>query len=163
MARRRHFPAIHWTRSYTLYQLGNWFGEHVAPSWQDTQEWALALLQKEVELLDIVQLVGADALAPEERAILVTGRLIREDFLQQSAFDEIEAFCPLPMQYQMLKVIRHFHEVMKSAVRRGVALEQVSEAKVLTPIARMRNWNPETAEEEASSLCNRIDQEIGQL
>lgn len=163
LARRRHFPAIHWTRSYTLYKLGSWFSHQVAADWEQNREWALALLQQETELLEIVQLVGADALAPTERAILLTGRLLREDFLQQSAFDEVDAFCPLPKQYHMLAVIRHFHEVVNRALRRGVAIEQVADLRCLAQIARMRLWAPEEAAAQAQALRAAIEEEVSHL
>lgn len=163
LARRRHFPAIHWTRSYTLYKLGNWFNHQVAADWEQNREWALALLQQETELLEIVQLVGADALAPTERAILLTGRLLREDFLQQSAFDDVDAFCPLPKQYHMLAVIRHFHEAVQRALRRGVAIEQVADLRCLAQIARMRLWPPEEAAAQAQALRTAIEEEVSRL
>jgi V/A-type H+/Na+-transporting ATPase subunit A len=106
LARSRHFPAINWTRSYTLYELDAWFAEHVAGDWPELRGWALELLQEETSLLEIVQLLGADALAAPQRVVLATGRLLREDFLQQSAFDEADASCPPPDQHAMLAVIR---------------------------------------------------------
>ncbi len=88
LARRRHFPAINWTRSYTLYELGRWFDDNVAPDWEQQRRWALGLLAQEEELQNIVQLLGVDVLAPAELITFRTGRILREDFLQQSAFDE---------------------------------------------------------------------------
>ena len=87
LARERHFPAIDWNRSYTLYDLAGWFGREVAADWEEHRAWARDLLQREAQLLEIVQLLGTDTLAPPERVVLRTGRLLREDFLQQSAFD----------------------------------------------------------------------------
>ncbi|MCS6843092.1 MAG: V-type ATP synthase subunit A [Caldilineales bacterium] len=163
LARRRHFPAIHWTRSYTLYRLGGWFNRQVAADWEDHREWALALLQRETDLLEIVQLVGADALAPAERAILLTGRLVREDFLQQSAFDDVDAFCPLSKQYHMLAVIRHFHEVVNRALRRGASIEQIAGLRCLAQIARMRLWDPAEAAAQAQALRAAIEEEVSHL
>ena len=94
LARERHFPAIDWNRSYTLYDLANWFVVRSLADWDDHRAWARQLLQREAQLLEVVQLVGADTLAPPERVVLRTGRLLREDFLQQSAFDEHDAYCP---------------------------------------------------------------------
>src|SRR3989337_2010836 len=93
LARRRHFPAIHWMTSYSLYDLGHWFETQVASDWQEQSQAAMSLLQKEEELLEIVQLVGSEALPDAEKAILQVGRLLREDYLQQSAFDPVDAFC----------------------------------------------------------------------
>ena len=96
LARTRHFPAIDWNRSYTLYDLTSWFEREVAADWAEHRAWASQLLQREAQLLEVVQLVGADTLAPPERVLLRTGRLLREDFLQQSAFDERDAYCDPP-------------------------------------------------------------------
>ncbi len=93
LARRRHFPSIHWSTSYSLYDLSRWFEKEVAPDWQEQVREAMSLLQREEELLEIVQLVGSEALAPAEKAILQVGGILREDYLQQSAFHEVEGFC----------------------------------------------------------------------
>ena len=109
LARQRHFPAVDWRRSYSLYQLGGWFAVEVEPDWEEQRAWALQVLEQEGELLDIVQVLGAEALAAPEQVLLRTGRLLREDFLQQSAFDERDAYCPLEKQYWMLNAIRRAH------------------------------------------------------
>ena len=95
LARQRHFPSINWNRSYTLYELDAWFDREVAAGWSAQRAWALDLLQRESSLLEIVQLLGTDSLAPAERVVLESGRLLREDFLQQSAFDDVDAYCAL--------------------------------------------------------------------
>jgi V/A-type H+-transporting ATPase subunit A len=96
------------------------------------------LLQKEVELQEIVQLVGPDALPEGEKAILEVTRMIREDFLQQSAFDEIDSYCPLEKQYWMLKAILTFNDATIEALSKGVALQQMLDLPVKTDIARMK-------------------------
>jgi V/A-type H+-transporting ATPase subunit A len=116
LARRRHFPAIHWTRSYTLYELGPWFDAHVKPTWEANRRWALATLQEESDLQEIVQLLGVDALAAGQRVVLETGRRLREDFLQQSCFDPRDCTCPLERQHEMLAGIRKAHEEKLHAV-----------------------------------------------
>jgi V/A-type H+-transporting ATPase subunit A len=123
LSRSRHFPAVNWTRSYTLYDLDGWFDAEVAGDWSARRRWALELLQQETSLLEIVQLLGADALAPAKRVVLRTGRLLREDFLQQSSFDQLDAFCPLGKQHAMLGVIRRAHLAMAAAVERGAPVE----------------------------------------
>ncbi len=160
LARRRHFPAIHWSRSFTLYDLAEWFGREVAEDWEANRIWAQALLQHEGDLLDMVQLLGSDALAATERVVLATGRRLREDFLQQSAFDPVDASCPPAKQYRMLRVIRHVHEGTMAAVERGVGLEQVSALPVLGELRGMKGWQPEEAEERSTELCARFDREL---
>jgi len=163
LARRRHFPAIHWTRSYTLYDLGTWFNSHIAGDWAEQRSWAHQILGEEEELQNIVRLLGADVLAAGERVVFQVGRMLREDFLQQSAYDEIDAFCPLEKQYWMLKVIRHAAGCMRAAVDRDVDIEQVVSIGAMEEVARMRNWLPAETVERADALMRRIDRELAGL
>ncbi len=163
LARRRHYPAIHWTRSYSLYDTDEWFDGTVGEDWSDQRRWAARLLGEEEDLRSIVQLLGADVLAPEERVTFMVGRIIREDFLQQSAFDPIDAFCPLPKQYWMLWVIRRLHHAMTVALAREVDVEDLAKLTSLTDVARMKLWPPDEAEERASELVQSIDEEVAGL
>lgn len=163
LARQRHFPAINWNRSYTLYELGAWFDREVAEDWGAQRAWALDLLQRESSLLEIVQLLGTDSLAPAERVVLETGRLLREDFLQQSAFDEIDAYCPLAKQHAMLRVVHAAHEAMEAVVGRGVPVDALDGADALREVARMRSWPEAEADERAGDLIARIGTELEEL
>jgi V/A-type H+-transporting ATPase subunit A len=163
LARQRHFPAINWNRSYTLYELGAWFDREVAPDWARERAWALDLLQRESSLLEIVQLLGTDSLAPAERVVLETGRLLREDFLQQSAFDELDAYCALGKQHAMLRVIHAAHEAMDGAAGRGVAIDALAGAPALREAAEMRSWPEGEADDRASGVIDRIRTELGEL
>ncbi len=125
LARRRHFPAINWITSYSLYDLRKWFVENVASDWEAQTGEAMALLQEEAKLMEIVQLVGSDALPEEQKALLQTARMLREDYLQQFAFHEIDGFCPPQKQYWMLRAILTFHRELARAVKRGASLERV--------------------------------------
>jgi V/A-type H+-transporting ATPase subunit A len=160
LARRRHFPAIDWNRSYTLYELDKWFDAEVAPNWHEQRAWAIALLQQETSLLEIVQLLGADSLAPAERVVLETGRLLREDFLQQSAFDDVDAYSELSKQHQMLRVVHAAHEAMAAAVARGVSVETLDATPALRGAARMRSWPPEAVADNAQALIEQIRREL---
>ena len=160
LARRRHFPAIHWTRSYTLYDLGAWFDHHVAVDWEQQRRWALELLQKEEELQSVVQLMGSDVLAPAEQLVFLIGRMLREDFLQQSAFDDIDAFCPLAKQYDMLRLIRTVYDTTGRMVKAGKDADLVLSLPVFAEIARMRDWPPDEVEERARQLEARIVEEV---
>lgn len=160
LAHRRHYPAIHWTRSYSLYDLGRWFDDHVAEDWEEQRRWALATLGHEEELHSIVQLLGPDVLAPAERVVFFTGRILREDYLQQSAYDEIDAFCPPKKQYWMLRVIYHLHESLARSVDVDTDFDAVGRLDVLEAVARMKRWEPDTAEERARELMDRIDREV---
>jgi V/A-type H+-transporting ATPase subunit A len=162
LARQRHFPSINWNRSYTLYELDAWFDREVAPSWSAHRAWALELLQRESALLEIVQLLGTDSLAPAERVVLETGRLLREDFLQQSAFDDVDAYCSLGKQFTMLRVIRAAHEVLEEAIGRGAAIEALADAPALREIARMRSWSEDETDQRAARLIERLRAGLGE-
>src|ERR1035437_9497004 len=126
LAYRRRFPAVNWINSYSLYieSVEDWFAENIAPDWRELRDKTMFLLQQEVELQEIVQLVGPDALPESEKAILEVTRMVREDFLQQSAFDEVDSFCPLEKQYWMLKAILTFHDAITEALSKGASLQQ---------------------------------------
>ena len=160
LARQRHFPAIDWNRSYTLYDLAGWFAREVAPDWGEHRAWVRELLQREAELLEVVQLLGADTLAPPERVVLRTGRLLREDFLQQSAFDEQDAYCDPPKQLAMLRAVHTAHEAMSTAVARGASAEDAAAPPSIAELARMREWPARDAEAHAASLIERIQREL---
>jgi V/A-type H+-transporting ATPase subunit A len=141
LAYRRHFPSVNWIKSYSLYldSIGDWYVEHVARDWRELREKAMYLLQKEVELQEIVQLVGPDALPESEKAILDVTRMIREDFLQQSAYSDTDSFCPVEKQYLMLKVIMEYYENVNVAMGNGVSLRQVQALPLKAGIGRMKD------------------------
>jgi V/A-type H+/Na+-transporting ATPase subunit A len=141
LAYRRHFPSVNWIKSYSLYldSIGDWYIEHVARDWRELREKAMYLLQKEVELQEIVQLVGPDALPESEKAILDVTRMIREDFLQQSAYSDTDSFCPVEKQYLMLKVIMEYYENVNIAMGRGVSLRQIQTLPLKAGIGRMKD------------------------
>lgn len=156
LARRRHFPAINWISSYSQYKLDDWFSGQIAEDWPTQRQRARALLQREAELLEIVQLVGADALAEAEKADLAIGRLLREDFLQQSAIGD-DAFCPLTKTYWLLKVILTFYDHMVGALHRATPLEHALAPALLDQIARMKEWQPDVAADRAHELLTQIE------
>jgi len=156
LARRRHFPAINWINSYSLYNLEAWFKQQINNDWAAQTQQARALLQREAELQEIVQLVGTDALAETERGELAVGRMLREDFLQQSAFGE-DAFCPPEKTYWLLKVILNFYDHMLKALHQGTPLERILRPELLDQIARMKEWPPEVAPARAGELLTRFN------
>ncbi|MEA3336631.1 MAG: V-type ATP synthase subunit A [Chloroflexota bacterium] len=129
LARRRHFPAIDWISSFTHYRLDDWFREAVHEDWPDLRAHAQRLLQEEHELQEIVQLVGSDAIGESERAIIVVGRLLREAFLQQSAFGD-DAYAPLHKQLAQLQAILSYYDTLDALIRTGHSLETCLEASV---------------------------------
>jgi len=140
LAYRRHFPSVNWIKSYSLYLdvIAEWYGREIAGDWRELRDKAMYLLQKEVELQEIVQLVGPDALPDSEKAILDVTRMIREDFLQQSAYSDTDSFCPVEKQYLMLKAIMAYHEQVNLAMNRGVSLRQVQALPLRASIGRMK-------------------------
>ena len=141
LAYRRHFPSVNWIKSYSLYldSIADWYVEHVAKDWRELREKTMYLLQKEVELQEIVQLVGPDALPESEKAILEVTRMIREDFLQQSAYSDTDSFCPMEKQYLMLKVIMTYYTQVNEVMNRGISLKQIQTLPLKTNIGRMKD------------------------
>jgi len=160
LARERHFPAIDWNRSYTLYDFAEWFGREIASDWEAHRAWARELLQREAQLMEVVQLLGADTLAPPERVVLRTGRALREDFLQQSAFDEQDAYCDPRKQLAMLRAIRAADSAMNAAVARGASAEEAGAAPSVAGLARMHLWSASDAGANAEILIKSIEREL---
>jgi len=165
LAYRRHFPAISWIKSYTLYldQIQEWYLKNVSEEWRALRDKAMSLLQKEVELQEIVQLVGPDALPDFAKAVLETTRMLREDFLQQFAFSDTDAFCSLRKQYLMLKVILAYYDCLEEVLVQGVPLRQATEHPIKNEIARMKEIPSEDAEEKISELVERVQSELRSL
>ncbi len=140
LADKRHFPSIDWLQSYSLYvdSVEDWWNSHTGEDWRETRDEAMALLQKESELQEIVQLVGPDALPDRERITLETTRMIREDFLQQNAYHEVDTYCPPKKQYQMLKTIMAYHVNAEAALDRGAASADIISIPVKDEIGRMK-------------------------
>ena len=164
LADRRHFPAIHWLRSYSLYVddvKGFW--EKIGKNWLGLRNKAMALLQKEAELQEIVKLVGPDALPQHERAVLESARLIREGFLQQGAFHEVDTFCPEKKQYEMLRIMLGFSDKILDAVGKGVHIDDIIKLKSMESLVRMATVPNDRFEEEFKKIEAGIDKELGSL
>ncbi|HHH80017.1 MAG TPA: ATP synthase subunit A [Thermoplasmatales archaeon] len=164
LADRRHFPAIHWLRSYSLYVddvKGFW--EKIGKNWLGLRNKAMVLLQKEAELQEIVKLVGPDALPQHERAVLESARLIREGFLQQGAFHEVDTFCPEKKQYEMLRIMLGFSDKILDAVGKGVHIDDIIKLKSMESLVRMATVPNDRFEEEFKKIEAGIDKELGSL
>ncbi|NPA47426.1 MAG: ATP synthase subunit A [Thermococci archaeon] len=162
LARRRHFPAINWLRSYSLYidSIQDWWHENVDPEWRKMRDQAMALLQKEAELQEIVRIVGPDALPDREKAILLVTRMIREDYLQQDAFDEVDTYCPPKKQVTMLRIILRFYERTMEAVDRGIPVDAIAKLSVRERIGRMK-FEPDL--EKVRAIMGEIDEQFDEL
>ncbi|WP_135534866.1 ATP synthase subunit A [Halostella pelagica] len=128
LAERRHFPAINWNDSYSLYkeQLDPWFRENVAQDWPEVRQWAVDVLDEESELEEIVQLVGKDALPEDQQLTLEVARYIRESFLQQNALHDVDTFCSPDKSYQILQAIKTFNDEAFEALDAGVPVDEIT-------------------------------------
>jgi len=154
LASRRHFPSINWLTSYSLYadDMNEWYKNNVSSDWIKRRQEALELLQRESELQEIVQLIGYDALPEPEKGILDTARSIREDFLQQSAYDEVDTYSSIKKQYMMLSIILEFGKLEAEAIKKGISSSKVGSLEVRKQISMIK-W---TKEEEIDALINQI-------
>lgn len=162
LAYRRHFPAINWLNSYSLYvdMLSNWFNKNVHSDWIDMRHRIMSILQDEAELDEIVKLVGMDALSSEDRLKLEVARSIREDFLHQNAFHETDTYTPLEKQYLMMKAILSFFDVAKEALNRGIDIDALLTLKVRERIGRLKYVQAEDANAEYENIMNKLSDEI---
>ncbi|MCD6256489.1 V-type ATP synthase subunit A [Candidatus Aerophobetes bacterium] len=165
LAYQRHFPAIHWLRSYSLYLDGlkKYFATKVAPDWMELRSKAMALLQKEDELQETVRLVGVDVLSPQDRITMETARSIREDFLQQFAFHEVDTYSPIKKQYSMLKLVLEYYDLCMQALKKNVPLEKLIELPIRDEIARAKYIPNDQAEEKIEQIRQRLKKEIANL
>jgi len=163
LSRRRHFPAINWTKSFSLVDLSQWYSEHVADDFPYLMKSALSILGREHELQQVVQLIGQDALSDMEREVLLISRILREDLLQQSGIKDVDVFCTLEKSYWMMKAILHFHDVSQSTMREGIGLEELEKSDVLQKIARMKELPLEIAVEKIKFMINEIDTEFARM
>ncbi|WP_049901827.1 ATP synthase subunit A [Halococcus agarilyticus] len=129
LAERRHFPAINWDESYSLYrdQLDPWFEENVASDWPDVRQWAIDTLDEESELQEIVQLVGEDALPDDQQLTLEIARYLREAFLQQNALDDVDAYCSPEKTYLIMGAIKTYNDEAFAALDAGVPVEEITD------------------------------------
>ncbi|AEK20076.1 ATP synthase subunit A [Methanococcus maripaludis] len=166
LARRRHFPAINWLTSYSLYidDIAGWWQQNTAADWRSLRDEAMSLLQKEAELQEIVQLVGPDALPDRERVILEIARMLREDFLQQDAYHEVDSYCSPLKQYNMLKIIMTFYKKGLDAVAKGADPAGISAVTVKGDIARMKYLtDDEFINTKVPEIINKMESELGAL
>ena len=160
LANRRHFPSINWLTSYSLYMddMADWYKSNVSKDWIELRKEALEILQKESELQEIVQLVGYDALPEPEKGILDTARSIREDYLQQSAFDEVDTYTSIQKQHKMLSTILEFGKKEADVIKKGSTSAKVGALESRGMIPKMK-W---TKEEELEKLLNDINGKMKQ-
>jgi len=160
LASRRHFPSINWLTSYSLYadNMGEWYKKNISSEWITLRKEALEILQRESELQEIVQLVGYDALPEPEKGVLDTARSIREDYLQQSAYDEVDTYTSIRKQFLMLSTILEFGRKETEAIKKGVTSSKIGQLEVRKMISKIK-W---TKEEQVEQLINEIKTSMNQ-
>jgi len=165
LAYKRHFPAIDWLTSYSLYsdRLAGWFDSNISPEWEDLRNRTMQLLQTEAELDEIVRLVGVDALSLSDRLKLETARSVREDYLHQDAFHEIDTYTSLPKQFGMLRMILRWGELGEKALAAGALFSKLMDMPVREEIARMRNVPENEVEGRFAEISEHLETQMGAL
>lgn len=158
LAYKRHFPAINWLRSYSLYldKLDDWANKNVSRDWSALRSNAMRILQEESELEEIVRLVGVDALSPSDKLTLEVAKSIREDYLHQNAFHDVDTYTSLTKQYRMLKLIMNFYNLAKKALANGAEIKDIFNLPVREKIGRAKY----TPEEQVDKVFKDIENEL---
>ena len=162
LAYKRHFPAINWLTSYSLYvdNMANWFNDEVAADWMEDRQKMMTILQEEAELNEIVQMVGMDALSPTDRLKMEAARSIREDFLHQNSFHEIDTYTPLRKQYLMMKLVLAFYEKSVDALNKGADMNTLIAMPVREKIGRYKYTTDADIESEYKNVEEELDKEV---
>jgi V/A-type H+-transporting ATPase subunit A len=165
LADRRHFPAIHWLNSYSLYvdNLRDWWRQRLKEDWKGLRDEAILMLHKEAELEEIVKLVGPDALPEPERAVLEAARIMREDFLQQFALHEVDTYCPPEKQLGMFKLVLEFYRNSVEAARRGVLVDEIKKLPIKEVLAGMKRVPNEKFLGEMGEMERQLREEFEEL
>lgn len=162
LAYKRHFPAINWLTSYSLYldTIEDWLSKHAAPDWTELRGEMMKLLQEEAELDEIVRLVGMDALSSRDRVKLEAARSVREDYLHQNAFHEIDTYTSFHKQYLMMRLILSFYRLSLEAVDKGGDIEHIVKLPVREAVGRMKYVDESRADAEFESIYAEMEREI---
>ena len=165
LAYKRHFPAINWLTSYSLYvdNMANWFNEEVAADWMEDRQKMMTILQEEAELNEIVQMVGMDALSPTDRLKMEAARSIREDFLHQNSFHEIDTYTPLRKQYLMMKLVLAFYEKSVDALNKGADMNALIAMPVREKIGRYKYTKEDQLAAEYEKVTRQLAAETAEL
>ena len=165
LAYRRHFPAINWLNSYSLYlsSLRPWFDEHLGVEFMEHRDKAMHMLQQESDLQEIVQLVGKDALSPGDQLTLEVARMLREDFLQQNAFMDVDSYTGFDRQERMLSMILRYDELAREAIVQGAQIDAILELPVRTSIAQTKYEEPDAWQTAFDGIDRELAEQMRQL
>ncbi|MCC6094596.1 MAG: V-type ATP synthase subunit A, partial [Eubacterium sp.] len=164
LAYQRHFPAINWLTSYSLYldTMGKWFDQNVASDWMDIRQKLMGLLQDEASLNEIVKMVGMDALSPQDRLKMEAARSIREDFLHQNSFDETDTYTSLKKQYYMMKLVYAYYDYGVKALAEGADINSLVSLSVREQIGRYKYIDEKKIDETYESIMTELAQETSE-
>ena len=162
LAQRRHFPSVNWLTSYSLYSedVRKWFEKNVSQEWHSQYLRSMEILQEESELQEVAQLVGYDALPENEKEVLDVARAIREYFLQQSAFDDVDTYCSLKKQFLILKSILQMDQLEKYSVSKGAAVSDLNSLSYREKLSRFKEVKEGDVEQYFTSLSKLMEDEI---
>ena len=165
LAYQRHFPAINWLTSYSLYldDLGEWFDKAADGNWMETRQSLMSLLQDEANLNEIVKMVGMDALSPQDRLKMEAARSIREDFLHQNSFDEIDTYTSLPKQFCMMKLVYAFYEGGVKALAAGASIGDIVSMSTRERIGRFKYTKEEDVKAEYAKVLDELAAEFADI
>ena len=165
LAYKRHFPAINWLTSYSLYldNMEKWFNEKVAPDWMTGRQKMMSLLQDEAELEEIVKMVGMDALSAGDRLKMEAARSIREDFLHQNSFHEVDTYSSLKKQYLLMKLVVAYYEQGVEALEKGANIQDLVKLDVREKIGRFKYVLEENLDEEYKAVLEQLAKEISNI
>ena len=165
LAYKRHFPAINWLTSYSLYldNMEKWFNEKVAPDWMTGRQKMMSLLQDEAELEEIVKMVGMDALSAGDRLKMEAARSIREDFLHQNSFHEVDTYSSLKKQYLLMKLVVAYYEQGVDALEKGANIQDLVKLDVREKIGRFKYVLEENLDEEYKAVLEQLAKEISNI
>ena len=165
LADRRHFPAIHWLNSYSLYvdNVRDWWKQKIGEDWKALRDESIAMLQKEAELEEIVKLVGPDALPESDRGVLESARMMREDVLQQFAFHEVDTHCPVEKQFGMLKLVLDFYRNSVDVARQGISVGEIKKLPIKEIITGMKRLPTEKFEKEQGKFEKQLKEQFEEL
>ncbi len=165
LAYKRHFPAINWLTSYSLYidRLTDWYKDNISPDWMNLRARLIKMLQDEAELEEIVKLVGIDALSPEDRLKLEAARSIREDFLQQNAMHDVDTYAPLDKQLTIMRLVLSYYDKCKAALEKGGDIEAMVALPLRERIGRIKYVEADRVNSEFESIQLELDSELKKL
>jgi len=165
LASARHFPAINWLESYSEYidEVADWWADAGYPQWHALRAQAMALLQQENRLQQVVKLVGPDALPDDQRLILETARLLREGFLQQNALDDVDSYASIGKQFRMLEIYLHFHERAERIISRACPIIVIQALPIINTLVRMKTNIPNTDLAQFDRVLSDLDEQMDQV